>query len=153
AVNQIAWSADGKMLLARFYCANVGGIRVELLDAELAMPPLPIDVPGESASTVALAPDNGHVLLGTYQGRLWWIEPTTSGTATLLIDLPKRTFVTAVAIAGDGRLIGAGTSSGLIYLYDLAESTSVILTTSSSSAVRDLHFSHDGQRMIGAQAN
>jgi WD40 repeat protein len=153
AVNQIAWSADGKMLLARFYCANAGGIRLELLDSEQAMSPIPIDVPGETASTAALAPDSSHVLLGTYQGRLWWIQPMNPGTATLLDELPNRTFVTAVAISGDGRLAGAGTSSGLIYLYDLVQTTSIILTTSSTSAVRDLHFSHDGLKLIGGQSN
>jgi WD40 repeat protein len=153
AVNHFDWSADGHKLLVRFRGGSSAETRLALHDLGQGTAPISIDVAGESVSTAALAPDGRHILLGTHEGHVWWVDPTSFEVAPSLFDLPHLSFITSAAITGDGRLVGAGTNSGSICLYDLAQKKFVILTTDQQGTVRDLRFSPNGLRMIDARSN
>jgi WD40 repeat protein len=151
AVNDFDWSADGQKLLLRFRGEGTAESRLALHDLGKGTTSIPFDVAGESAGAAALAPDGRHVLLGTSEGHLWWIDPAYDDVAPPLIDLPRRTLVTSVAITGDSRLVAGGTNSGRVYVYDLLQKTSIILAAHDQTSVAALRFSRDGEQLVGAQ--
>src|SRR5262245_39442953 len=153
SVKRFEWSADGEQLLALYRGADRAETHIVLHDLASPTSSIPMDLACESASVAAMSRDGRHILLGTYEGRLRWVEPARLDVGINLLDLPRTTFVTSAAITNDGRLVAAGTNVGSIYLWNWANQTSALLTTNGQSAVRDLRFSGDGRRLLVAQSN
>ena len=154
SVNHIEWSRDGRLL----FSVSRGGLnaapQLALHDIHHKTTRLPIDTMGEWCQSAALAVDGRHVLVGTDQGRLWWIAPESSEVPVPLVELPIPTsFFSAAAVAGDGRQVCGGTNTGRIYVCDLARRTSITLTASQKSSVVDVRFSNDHRRLVCAQNN
>jgi len=154
SVHRIEWSADGRLLLSLSRGGLNAELRLALHDIHHKTTRLPIDAMGNRVLSAALAADGRHVLVGSNQGRLWWIAADSSEMPVPLVELPDATsFFSATAIASDGHQVSGGTNTGLIYVCDLARTTPVTLTPSQNSSVVDLRFSNDRQRLVSAQGN
>jgi hypothetical protein len=116
SVNRLDWSADGGDL----YWVLLGepeGMR-SLAQYEAGTQStrrILVDVP-EQINATAFAHDGRHVLFGTCDGQLHWIELESFGRKTLVESTPSA--FTAVAVTDDGSLVAGGTSTGLIYVCD-----------------------------------
>ncbi len=150
-VNRVDWSADGRVLLSLSREAGDCQGKLVLHDTGPKTTGMPIASLGEHISTVALAPDGRHVLIGSSAGHLWWIGWETIDAPSPLAVLTGEDVFTATAITDCGRQIAAGTNRGEIYLRDPERETSFTLPASRSSAVSDLRFARDGNRLVSAQ--
>ncbi len=147
-INQIDWSADGRKLMLQVRGESDAYARLSLHDAAGAMGSLPIDIPSETLSTSALAPDGRHLVAAPYDGRLWWIPSDSAEAPVELIKLRAPTVFSAIAVASDGLMIAAGTTQGSIYLCQPSHGTGHLLATGHASAICDLHFSRDGSMLL-----
>jgi WD40 repeat protein len=152
-VRQLSWAAEGTKILS----ANRGGATSEL---QLVLHDLnrqglctPIDPIEDTVSATALAPDGQHALIGSYQGRLWWLEVDAPEPPSVLIDLGRRKVFSAVAIAAEGGLVAGGTNTGMVYLCDPGRRSIVELVARDRSSFRSLCFARNGKRLVGSQVN
>jgi WD40 repeat protein len=150
-VNRVDWSADGRLLLSLSREAGDCQGKLVLHDTTEKTTGMPIAIMGEYISTVALTPDGRHALVGSSAGHLWWTGWETIDAPSPLAVLTGEDTFTSTAITDSGRQVAAGTNRGEIYLCDPERQTSFTLTAFRSSAVSDLHFTHDGTRLISAQ--
>ena len=152
-ISRIDWSADGRKLLLRFRGDPDAHGQLALYDATEAFGSLPIDIPGNDLSTFALAPDGRRLVAGLYDGRLWWIALDSADPAVELLKSPSPTFLTATAVVPDSLRIAAGTNTGSIYLCHPLHRTTTKLDCGQVSALCDLYFSSDGNRLLATQCN
>jgi WD40 repeat protein len=152
-VHSIDWSADGQRLLAVYRGEDDLTTRMTLHEVSSATGSISIDGMGDSVSASALAPDGRHVLVGSDQGRLWWIDPDSQEFPIRLNEFPESTRISAATISADGLLVAAATARGSIRLYDPTRRASVELTTRGKSSVADLRFSGDGNQLVSAHNN
>ncbi len=150
--SHVDWSADGKQLLLQFRNENEVGAHLALHQLDSAGTNLQVDPLGDPVSVSALAPDGRHVLIGSFEGRLWWIDPLAPTDPEPVIDLQEMTPFTAVAISEGSRLLAAGDKQGAIHLYDTARTSAVVIAGEGArSSVASLRFSRDGKRLAAAQ--
>lgn len=103
-----------------------------------------------SPSSACFASDCRSALVGTCEGRLWWIDCGTNAPPRQLFDRKRKTIFSALAVADDGAWIAAGTADGSAYIGNPIDPTSPKLLPGGSGNVRDLRFSADGSRLAGA---
>jgi hypothetical protein len=151
-VRQVYWSADGSMLLSLARGNHSAKRNLFWHGIGEKCFQMPIDAGDAPITSAALAPDGRHALVGTGDGRLAWIG-LESAEVVLLAVLPAASFFTATAVAGDGRLLVAGTDTGSIHLYDSTHFDSTILASTSISGVTQVSFSRDGIHLVCAQNN
>jgi WD40 repeat protein len=151
AVTEIAWSADGMRLLARFRCHNDSNPRLVLLCVAQPGSRFEFDSGGDVPACTVLAAEANRVLVATWQGRLWWLNADDLEVATPPVELPISQRVTAAAIAPEGRLIAAGTDAGRIWLCDPVSRSQTSWQAPERSSFRSLRFGRDGKRVLSAQ--
>jgi WD40 repeat protein len=149
SVRKVCWLPDSRKLLS-FVQGDVG------LDGPLVMHDLedplyrmPIDITGETVTTVALARDGRHLLVATREGRLWWIS-LESVERRMLIELPTLVAFTALAVSTDGTQLAAACSNGSIYLWGAEHSTPARFTSGLTNRISDVRFSNFGRRLVSA---
>lgn len=151
-IRKVFWSPDGRKVLslARGEVGLDGPLVLHDLDD--SQDRLPIQMPGESVGTMALAPDGRHMLVATRTGRLWWIG-LQSAERSLLVELPAGVGFTAVALSADGKLAAAAGSDASIHLCDPDRASPAILDSGLSSRISEMRFSNDGCRFVSAGQN
>jgi WD40 repeat protein len=107
------------------------------------------DAGAGTISCVAQAADGHHVVAGTFDGRLWWIDRTAPAPPRLLVKSPQ--LAITVTTTDDAGLIAAGTIAGSIYVCDLSTGTTHVLSNDRESSVADLRFSSDRKLLASAQ--
>src|SRR5262245_37829086 len=119
SIGYLDWSADGSMLLSQSRTIEDGEGSLTVHSMNPGTQPIPIDTEGVWTGAAALAPDGRHILAGTRDRGLRWIDAETS--ASLMLAGPSgRQIFTAVAIAGNAGppVVAAGTSTGSILLCE-----------------------------------
>ena len=151
AVHRVGWAGDGQMLFSISRGESGAEEYLTLHDTTRGNRAARIDAVGEPVVCGALSPDGLHLAVGTPARGLLWIDLKTRDEIVLAEPGRPQEF-TAVAVAGDGGLIAAATTSGQIYLCTPGQRTSVILASPRESAISDVRFSRDGARLVSAQA-
>ena len=179
-VNRLDWSADGEALNWVLFGEPDGMRSLARYEAGTeCIRRILVDTPEQIIAT-AFAHDGRHVLLGTCDGKLNWVELESCSRMTLVESQATRarSAFTAVAVADDGSLLAGGTETGLIYVCDPEDRTIRILTgegqrfplgmhlspgstasqqgcssPSAQSSVSDLQFSTDRRWLVSAQNN
>ena len=155
AVRAIDWSADGRTLLAHSRDWN-GNQKVLLRSLPPTAGAVPIEVTREPIGAVALAPDGRHILLGTTDGTLLWIDVPSLETIALVEATPQ-TFFSAATVAADGQLVAAATGVGRIFVCDTQQGTVVEYETGYERAplprIDELRFSDDGLSLLSCHAD
>ncbi|HEY3964612.1 MAG TPA: hypothetical protein VGM05_08700 [Planctomycetaceae bacterium] len=145
------WTSDGQKLLIRFHDGETFRARLAVHELAPGGTCTEIDVADESAASAAVAPDGRHLFVGSWEGRLWWIDLDSRETPVRLAGMESKNVFTSMAISDDGLLLAAGSTGGLIHLYDLGRDSSVVWTLAAKSTIGDLRFSRDGRRLVAAQ--
>lgn len=150
--SHVDWSADGKLILLQFQNEREIGAHLALHRMDSATTNVQVDPSGDPVSVAALAPDGRHVLIGSFEGRLWWIDSLSSADPEPVMDLRETIAITAVAIGDGGRLFAAGDKLGAVYVYDREQDhASTIAEEPTPGSVGRLRFSKDGTRLAGAR--
>jgi WD40 repeat protein len=155
-INGISWSVDGTNLLSAIRGGATSELRLALHHLAGQGTRTPIDATDDVMTAAVLAADGHHVLIGSGQGRLWWLDTDSSESPSVLVDLAgHKSFFTAVAIAPDGRRVAGGTNDGTVYFYlcDPVCRPSVQLMARGRHSFASLQFARDGKRLVGSQRN
>ena len=145
AIRSLEWTRDGIIAIG----TRGGGGPLFLYDAGTRSNRLLVDAAAGRVRCVSLAADRQHLLAGTYDGRLWWIDLNAPASPRKLVELPPTLF-TAATVTDDAEMIAAGTSAGSICLCDPSTGTSRVLSPERQSGVADLHFSRDRKWLASA---
>lgn len=145
---RVDWSADGRSVLVLSRDETKVEGRVALHDTAAPRNRIAIDLPGEVVGSAALAADGRHVLAGTCQGRLWWLD-VASEESLKVEEFLEPAACNVVALAPDGYRFAAGSAKGAISIYE-PPGRSIRLPVSRKSSVADLYFSHDGRFLLSA---
>ena len=105
-----------------------------------------VDMHDESVATAAVARDGRHILVATYEGRLWWIG-LESDDRTLLLEAPVKSGFSAAALSSDGKLSALASYDGSIYLCATEFPAPRIIASDLISRISELRFSDDGLRL------
>lgn len=128
SARRAAWLPQGDRVLT----LTTGGVnssnRLMLHDLAGAGRELTVEFEGDSVSSLSISPDGRHALIGTSNGRLWWLN-LDSSEQTLLVTL--RAAITASSISHSGRLAAIADHLGRIFLW------SITINESASSMSRD----------------
>lgn len=148
-VRKVWWSPDSGNLLS--LARGDIGWDGPLVVHDFAERPLrmPVDMHGESVATAAVARDGRHILVATYEGRLWWIG-LESDDRTLLLEAPVKSGFSAAALSSDGKLSALASYDGSIYLCDTERPAPKIIASDLISRISELRFSDDGLRLVSA---
>jgi WD40 repeat protein len=143
---RVEWSTDGRKLLILSRNDTDAGGRITLHDLARPNDSTTLFVPGEAIQSASWATD-GHVLAGTCQGRLWWID-NGAGQPRALVESPEPQTFSATAIAPGGHRVAAGTSKGTIYICEPNGRSAIRLPNIRESSISDLCFSCDSQLLL-----
>jgi WD40 repeat protein len=152
-VTCLAWSADGRMLLSvsRGVAEGQDALVLHALSPGTGCTSieLPADTIGRSA---ALTPDSRHVLVGSYSGKLMWVDLGTGETTTLLA-VPAGVGFVAVAVSDNEDRVAAVSGTGTMYACDPNSGSVIEQPTESMSSALALRFSADGRELHCARAD
>jgi WD40 repeat protein len=153
SVERFNWSAAGHRLLFVTRGGDNTNGQVGLLDSDNQNCWLPLDVGGEPIGAATLAPDGLHVLVGTLQGHLAWIDLST-GKTNVLVESSRMTGFTATAVSDDQSCVAAADWFGRVYVGSpLCRGLAVLTSAGAERVVSDLRFSRDGTRLVCAHFN
>lgn len=125
-----AWFPEGDRLLTLTSGGARSHSRLVLHDREGNCRELHANLEGDSVCSLSISSDGRHALIGTCDGRLWWID-LDSEESTLLVALPSA--VTTAAISHDGRVAAFVDRVGRVMLCN----TEPDGTTSTTSSEHD----------------
>jgi WD40 repeat protein len=144
-IYSLDWTRDGVIALG----THGSGGTLSLFAPDRWLPRSLNDTLAGVVSCASLAADGRHLLAGTHDGRLWWIDlDEPESPRELVASSPSP--ITAAAITHDARLIAAGTLAGSIYLCDPSTETLRVLHPDRESRIGDLHFSRDRKWLASA---
>lgn len=141
AVTHIAWSADGKVLVAADESGGMVFIRSESGGEQMRFKPK-----GHAFHALALAPDGTAAASGEAEGRIRLWDPIPGREPRLLGQ--KEDDVTSLSFSPDGGRIAAGYKSGAVLLWRLGSEDEPIELGRHYHAVSFLSFSPEGRLLI-----
>ncbi len=167
-VRRIGWLPDSGRLLTQISDGMKSDRRLILHDLAGAFRELHVDLDEELISSMVISPDGQHVLIGTYSGRLRWINLDSSEQSLLMVS---KTAITATALSHDGRLAAVADDRGRIIVcptqsgeatstasgkYEIAGASAssvskiVVLAQNLGTSSVDIRFSEADDRLLCA---
>lgn len=99
--------------------------------------------------TVAISPDNKHVISGSHEGKISMYSIDT-GKVEQVLDPQNGKFALSIAYSPDGKYIASGSIDGIIYIFDVAAGKITQTLEGHAMPVRSLCFSPDSQMLLTA---
>jgi WD40 repeat protein len=167
-VRRIGWLPDGDRLLTQISGGMNCDRRLILHELAGACRELRVELAEEFISSMVISSDGQHVLVGTFSGRLWWINLDSSEQSLLMV---QKTAITSAALSNDGRLAAVADDRGRVVLCpirsDEATSTTfseyedagtavssvskiVVLAQNLGTSCHDIRFSEADDRLLCA---
>lgn len=134
-------SGDGKRLLT---CGRDGTVR--LWDADYGKERQMIDIASGWLTAVSFAPGDEYALVAGRDGR---VRKLRLSDGACVLDVPRKTSVSALACSADGARVYAAGGDGRVVVFD-ADSGSELATHAHGSPISAIALSTDAQRLITA---
>lgn len=99
--------------------------------------------------TVAISPDNKHVISGSHEGKISMYSIET-GKVEQVLDPQNGKFALSIAYSPDGKYIASGSIDGIIYIFDVTAGKITQTLEGHAMPIRSLCFSPDSQMLLTA---
>jgi WD40 repeat protein len=154
SVPRIDWSSSGKSMLIYTPGDPWGQSRMALFRSTTSCRMASIELHGSLVSAARISADGMQILIGLavphpVHGSFWQLDHQ-SGSILPLIQCASCAGISSVAASFDGRFTAAGTTTGILHVFDLVDGTEMWNVTGHQGPITDLQMSHDGQLIASA---